>query len=103
MTTPSSPEPASPTPSTEPTPEVADGPPKPAPELPSDNNRREIPDGTGVGCGVFFIGLGFFVFAERVGWISPELNWLRPLILVSIGFMFLANEILAAWIHRSDE
>jgi hypothetical protein len=52
---------------------------------------------------VFFLGLGGFIFAERVGWISPELNWLRPLLLASIGCGLIASELLAALTRWSDE
>lgn len=39
----------------------------------------------GIGCGVFVVLVGVGLFAERVGWIAFDMDWLLPAALVAIG------------------
>ena len=48
------------------------------------------------------IGAGGLLFAERMGWISRELEWALPLLLVSLGVGLVVNEVVG-WVRgRGD-
>jgi hypothetical protein len=80
---------------------ASDVPPEPAPPSKS-RSVPEVPDGSGVGCGVLFVGMGVLTFAERVGWVSPQLNWFGPLVLVALGVGMIAGDLLGAFGRRRE-
>ena len=55
---------------------------------------RPKADGAGLGCGVFLAAAGAMLLAERMGWIPDNVNWLLPVIILSIG---VATIVRAVW------
>ena len=49
----------------------------------------------GLGLGIFAMLAGALLLAERLGWISEDLNWGFPLVLIVFGIMVVMRYVLA--------
>lgn len=47
--------------------------------------ETEPPRTKGIGFGVFLVVAGLALLSERLGWVSPNADWLFPAILIAWG------------------
>ena len=52
----------------------------------------------GLGFGIFAVVAGALMFSEQMGWLSADVKWFIPLVLIALGLAALAR----VWVRRRN-